>query len=153
MVTKTYGWKDLKKLPLFRPARRIEGEIRKTSLGFGKPILKFGDGCKSGHNTFSITVDGGERFGGCCHDLVREVWPEYSHLIKWHLVSTDGPLHYLANTLFHMKEGNLEYARSSAVAPNATEEQLSDEQWLRSRLPGLMDEFARVMKDTFGEGQ
>lgn len=38
------------------------------------------------------------------HDLIQERVPEYSHLIKWHLVSTDGPMHYIANTLYHASD-------------------------------------------------
>lgn len=142
---------QLCKLPLFRPARKIDGPVRRCDYGFGKPELRYGDECKNGHNTFSLTVNGGERFGGCCHDEIEKHWPELAHLIKWHLVSSDGPLHYIANTIYHANNGNLEYARSTAIAPDATLEQLKSELWLKLRLPALMEEFAQVMRDTFGE--
>ena len=66
--------------------------------------LRFDDQCNNGHMTFSITGDiyAGRRDvgGGCCHELISQVFPELKGLIKWHLVSTDEPMHYLANTLF-----------------------------------------------------
>lgn len=67
--------------------------------------LRFDDECRNGHETFAITADirenGLEYMGGCCHDEIAQHFPELAHLIKWHLVSTDGPLHYIANTLYH----------------------------------------------------
>lgn len=70
--------------------------------------LRFDDECRNGHETFSITADiqenGREYMGGCCHDEIALRFPELAHLIKWHLVSTDGPLHYIANTMYHADE-------------------------------------------------
>lgn len=70
--------------------------------------IRYDDRCGNGHNTFSITgelrVNGRWESGGCLHDLIQERVPEYSHLIKWHLVSTDGPMHYIANTLYHASD-------------------------------------------------
>jgi hypothetical protein len=71
--------------------------------------LRFDDQCKNGHETFAITADirreergyWREDSGGCCHDEIAKRFPELAHLIKWHLVSTDGPLHYVGNTLYH----------------------------------------------------
>lgn len=74
--------------------------------------VRFDDECGNGHNTFAITGDiravdrrvnrhgGGWLAGGCLHDEIREKFPELTPFIKWHLCSTDGPMHYLANTLF-----------------------------------------------------
>lgn len=71
--------------------------------------LRFDDQCKNGHETFSITGDIDEKdnrgryreySGGCIHDEITKRFPEFEHLIKWHLVSTDGPMHYLANTIY-----------------------------------------------------
>jgi hypothetical protein len=163
--------------------------------------VRHDDECGNGHNTFAITMDVSEhgRFvmGGCCHDEVREHFPELAHLIKWHLCSTDGPMHYVANTVYHAKgiskhqdkwyvylhdedipimrtllgifdgkdlqaiydkygvvnikpeeyfnsmakEPNLEYARSTAIWPEATLEQLSDVAALEARLPALLADF------------
>jgi hypothetical protein len=58
---------------------------------------------------FSITMDEykqrrvNERellSAGLQHGLVRELFPELAPLIRWHLTSTDGPMHYLANGLY-----------------------------------------------------
>lgn len=70
--------------------------------------LRFDDECQNGHETFSITgdLDIFERgrirdySGGCIHEEIEKHFPELAHLIKWHLVSTDGPMHYLGNTLY-----------------------------------------------------
>jgi hypothetical protein len=66
--------------------------------------VRFDDECRNGHETFSITGqtwrDGREDCCGCIHDIIAEVFPELAHLIKWHLVSTDGPMHYVANTCY-----------------------------------------------------
>jgi hypothetical protein len=66
--------------------------------------IRFDDQCKNGHNTFAITGDirAGRReiAGGCLHDDIAAVFPELAGLIKWHLCSTHGPMHYTANTLY-----------------------------------------------------
>lgn len=173
--------------------------------------IRYDDQCGNGHNTFAITADiytkanarlmdkgcnVASYMGGCCHDEFIEAFPDYAHLVKWHLCSSDGPLHYVANTLYHALEhgpnkawvyeypreiagvkvkgnclvytdlvkaqemveskpdqlylvvdektakvANLDHARSSAIAPEATPEQLRDKQWLEDRLPELMSEF------------
>ncbi len=78
----------------------------------------------NGHNTFSITAEiyGPDRIpgetttqhsngktmwlhsGGCCHDEVAKHFPKLAPLLKWHLTSTDGPMHYLANTIYQAGE-------------------------------------------------
>ena len=74
-----------------------------------KAVVRFDDQCGNGHNTFSITGSAWEPrnfkendpdTGGCIHELIAEAFPELAPLIKWHLVSTDGPMHYLANTTY-----------------------------------------------------
>lgn len=190
-----------------------------------KVELRFDDECGNGHNTFAITADlyergkqGGYKWfaGGCCHDEIVKHFPEFKHLIKWHGCTTEGPLHYIANTLYHAgdrdchglrkgefkhhlsrgqyqaggvegvpcwelrlpegfekeiysnecpnpvilhwqpygrigegKERELDYARSSAIWPDATDEQLTSdnlEQMLKDRLPALMEEFKTVIE-------
>ena len=89
---------------------------QKTAV-FGRPIkgygtnatlsveLRFDDSRHNGHETFSITgeVRSPARWeaGGCTHEAIAEVFPELEPLIKWHLTSTDGPMHYVANTCYH----------------------------------------------------
>ena len=72
--------------------------------------LRFDDECKNGHQTFSITGHVQEprakdwAMGGCIHKEISKYFPELAHLIKWHLTSTDGPMHYLANATYHASD-------------------------------------------------
>lgn len=160
-----------------------------------KATVRYDDQCGNGHNSFSVTGDlrcnGREHSGGMLHDDIAERIPELAPFLKWHLTSTDGPMHYVANTVYHAtehgprkayvyfedkansirrhvvkycdiqeaestiktagysmeidpktaKQANLDYARSSAVWPDATQEQLLDKAALLERLPALMDQF------------
>jgi hypothetical protein len=178
--------------------------------------MRFDDQCRNGRNSFSVTGEGmelsrgkwQESFGGCCHDEISKVFHELAPLIKWHLTSSDGPMHYLENTVYHAgdrdhnglragetrqirngktgklcwklesasnlphyvdsdsptaslkinyvpllrvgegKERNLAAARSCAVWPESTDEQLcADPDELRrvllARLPALLADFRR----------
>lgn len=113
--------------------------------------VRYDDRCKNGHNNFSIT---GEIWSsesstqdrymescGCIHDEIVKHFPKLKHLIKWHLVSSKEPMHYIANTVYHAENGNIDFARSTAVWDDATLEQLKDKQLLVDRLPKLMDDF------------
>lgn len=67
--------------------------------------IRYDDSCGNGHNTFSITgqinsMKGIDLIGGCLHKEIEKYFPELKHLIKWHLCSSDGPVHYIANTLY-----------------------------------------------------
>lgn len=77
-----------------------QGEIRWIQAQVGHD-----DDCGNGHNTFSITGSGGYRGRradcfGCMHEDIAKHFPELAPYIRWHLTSTDGPLHYLANGKF-----------------------------------------------------
>lgn len=37
---------------------------------------------------------------GMLHEEIARRFPELAHLTRWHLVSTEGPLHYLANARY-----------------------------------------------------
>jgi len=70
--------------------------------------IRYDDEYGNGHNTFTITLSThlGWRSNyivayGCQHELVAEHFPEYAHMIKWHGCTSDGPLYYIANTLYH----------------------------------------------------
>ena len=84
---------------------------------YGQPMkitaaVRFDDECGNGHNTFSITgeIINPKRRGdqiescGCLHEQIAAHFPELAPLIKWHLCSSDGPMHYIANTLYHVLE-------------------------------------------------
>lgn len=116
--------------------------------------IRFDDRCKNKHNSFSITSDfyKGLRLEscGCQHDLVSKHFPELRKYIKWHLTSTDGPLHYIANTMYFVKLGQFENARNCAVMPNAhdsffTQDTKALKEALTLRLPALMEEFKTDM--------
>lgn len=82
--------------------------------------VRHDDRCGNNHNTFSIAgsvyskeednrkesrvIDGITWYyesGGCVHDEIVKAIPALAPYIKWHLCSTDGPMHYIANTLYH----------------------------------------------------
>jgi hypothetical protein len=170
--------------------------------------VRYDDECGNGHNTFAIT---GEIWRakncescGCIHKDITKRLPELAPYIKWHLVSSDEPMHYIANTVYHAqgygpryawiyytgpsdplgiegakerllgyeradkakeaegqpgyrivwdektaKEANLDHARSSAVWPDATDEDLLApglEERLQARLPRLMEEFKAAIE-------
>jgi hypothetical protein len=69
--------------------------------------VRFDDQCGNKHQSFSITGDVREprshdtSIGGCIHDEIEKYFPEIKHLIKWHCTSTNGPMHYAANTAYH----------------------------------------------------
>jgi len=78
-----------------------------------KAELSFDDECGNRHNTFAITGSINKHPGfsergvvacGCLHDEIAEHFPELAHLIKWHNVSTDSPMHYVANTVYHASD-------------------------------------------------
>lgn len=118
--------------------------------------VRFDDSCKNGHNSFGITSDlyKGTRLDscGCQHELVSKHFPELRKYIKWHLTSTDGPMHYIANTMYFIELGNFESARKCAVMPytpdsffTQSKSKKAMEKTLLKRLPALMEEFKADM--------
>jgi hypothetical protein len=115
-----------------------------------KVHVRYDDTCRNGHNSFGITCDAIRNFrwesGGCQHDLISEHFPELRPYLKWHLASTDGPMHYIENTVYWAQKGHLEEARRAAVWPDATLEQLQDRSALLARLPDLMKDFRTAIE-------
>jgi hypothetical protein len=128
--------------------------------------VRYDDSCRNGHNSFAITCDiatqkrNGRWYdegGGAAHELIAAHFPELAPFMKWHLTSSDGPLHYIENTAYWAgKRGhcngqpgdppNLAHARKCAVWPDATDEDLTApglEDRLRARLPRLLEDFKR----------
>lgn len=68
--------------------------------------LSFDDNCRNGSQVFHVTADIREpgmrdsSAGGCLHDEVARVFPEFAHLVKFHSCHTFGPWYYLENTLY-----------------------------------------------------
>lgn len=68
-----------------------------------KATIRWDDECGNGHNSFSVTGSigtNGRDGAGCIHDEISKAFPEFSHLIKWHLMGSDCPMHYLSNALY-----------------------------------------------------
>jgi len=174
--------------------KRFEGFRIDGGHGLLKVEIRHDDQCGNGHNTFSITAtmhrDGLIWGAGPLQDEITNYAPELIPLLKWHLVSSEGPMHYVANTTYHAREhgplkahvytgsrcvkwtslqdakdmsanslrysytadestaktADIEAARSCAVWPNATIDQLRDEKALQERLPALMAEFKTVVE-------
>lgn len=117
--------------------------------------VRYDDCCGNGHNSFAITgtidTPASRRrndceAGGMLHDEIAIIFPELASYLKWHLTSSDGPMHYIANTVYWAEGGNLENARSSAVWSDASLEDLKDAQKLKNRLPALMAEFKAAVE-------
>lgn len=82
--------------------------------------ISFDDECKNGRNTFTITAEvstKGSRYrndieaGGTMHKEIARVFPELASLTQWHLFDTNGPMHYVENTLYHASNrADLRYA-------------------------------------------
>lgn len=191
-----------------RQRRQIIKDIRNDGKKCRLTInIRYDDHCGNGHNTFAITADLYERIGdryvlvsgGCLHDLIKKHSIEFGQYCKWHLCSSDGPTHYISNTIYHASDvedyqyfvyakkgpiketlmglfdfketqkvidslkswevrteqrptykchkSNLEYARSTAIWPDATLEQLQDKVLLQERLPGLIEDFKAAMEE------
>lgn len=108
--------------------------------------VRHDDECGNGHNSFAITADIYEAYAqrgeptvkhksgktlwlnscGCQHEEVAKHFPELAPFIRWHLSSTDGPMHYAANALYwaghkgyrdgkHDSPPNLEHLKSTIV--------------------------------------
>jgi hypothetical protein len=137
--------------------------------------VRYDDSLQNGANELSVTgtIRGpGVDVGGCVHGDIAEHFPELSHLVPWHLCSSDGPLHYIDNTVYLAgdrdcwglakgevgrggrvgtgKERELDEARQSAIWPDATDDDLTSPglaDRLRARLPALLAEFRRVIEE------
>lgn len=136
-------------------------------------VVRYDDQCGNGHNSFSITgtierqskngrwVD---ECGGCIHDEISKLFPQLRPLIKYHLVSSDGPMHYIANSLYwggynqkwcDGKAGsppNYDYFRKTALWPSITNETIQStsavdmERMLLERLPLVLREFKAAVE-------
>lgn len=77
--------------------------------------IRLNDECKNGHQDFSITGDIWEANkpkidkyylgGGCCHDDILELFPEFKIFVDLHLCDyTGAPMYAIENGLYHMKD-------------------------------------------------
>ena len=85
--------------------------------------VRYDDECGNGRNTFSITgtIDRKERgiwkddAGGCIHDQIAQHFPELAPFFKWHLCSSEGPMSYVGNTLWHANNKDCHGLRKGEV--------------------------------------
>lgn len=77
--------------------------------------IRYDDECGNGHNSFSITgaIYKKGRNGhyktepvtcGCIHEDIAKHFPHLEPFIKWHLTSSDAPMYYVANTVYHASD-------------------------------------------------
>ncbi len=108
-----------------------------------------------------------EYAGGADSVAIAQHFPELAQYLKWHLVSTGQPMHYIANAKYwwEMAMGKIkpsEYQRvdpkdafkTTIILGGIPGEQMpysndwqDVEKWLRDRLPKLMGFFAADMKN------
>ena len=89
--------------------------------------VRYGDALRNRHNTLAVTGDIDEHrngrwqesSGGAIHDDIARHFPELRDAIRFHLVSTDGPMHYLANTLYFA--GDRDHSGRRKGEPSSTE--------------------------------
>lgn len=70
---------------------------------------RFDDECGNGHNSFFLKAWAYEAnkpkidryWRQLTEEAIAHHFPEYAHLLKWNNTSTDGPMAYLSNTLYH----------------------------------------------------
>ena len=67
--------------------------------------VRYDDSCNNGYNTFAITGDLYDHnkviiSSGCVHDTIVQHYPEFVPYLKWHLCSSNGPMHYIADTIY-----------------------------------------------------
>jgi hypothetical protein len=163
---------------LTKRQERTYGPVPIASYGKDAVItatVRYDDRCGNGQNTFSITATATTpesrrrndiEAGGCMHTEIAHHFPELAPLIKWHLVSTDGPLHYIENTMYWLgrrgytngKPGdppNILHARSAALWPEMSTgyaitgtvvSNATIEAALAKRLPALLAEFRAAVE-------
>ena len=106
--------------------------------------------------------------GGRQDELIAEYFPELAHYQRWNLMSYDGPMHYVANSIYHRKNGEIDLFYRSCVfgALESDKESYDDaldgislidldgqldatQKWLEDRLSNLIELFAEDMKELF----
>lgn len=78
-------------------------------------------------------------------------------LLKWHLMGYDGPMHYVANAVYHFERGEVERFKNGILFGEVDGDEMPTdknyvEQFLSRRLPALLSKFEADMVSLFGEG-
>ena len=102
---------------------------------------------------------------GCLHDEVAKYVPEFAPFVKWHLVDAEGtPMHYIANGMYHVREGKIDYFKSTVVWGEVPNDSVVETEYgcienipagvlkdyLIERLPYLQEAFKQDMRKFFG---
>ena len=113
------------------------------------------DECGNGHNSLGIT-GATKNMCGCLHREILEskgIPVEIKDLVPFHLCDPEGPMWYIENTIFHVQEGHLNYARDTAVAnwPEdhplwVSDADLGNEKVLEARRPLLVAELRKRLE-------
>ena len=117
-----------------------------------KVEVRYDDRCGNGHNTFSfsteVCINGRWSYSGWNEEVITKNFPELVKYLKWHLVSSDGPMHYIENSIYFAREkGDLESAKRSAVWPKAKSTISFTKENLNRRLPKLMKKFKKDIEE------
>lgn len=139
---------------------RLKAEFRIEQLGNQEPY-------------FAVTGDMFQNgiwcSGGCLHDDIEKIFPEYAKYIRWHLVSLDSPMYYIENSMYWAgfrgwcdgkKDSPPNYKNlKSTCIYDAVEsdsrynlEQMNELElysWLCGRAPDLMIAFYKDMRELF----
>lgn len=126
--------------------QRLDVEAKFYSLGNQAPYLSI---------TAGLFSYGHMQAGGCMHDEIGKAFPKLRRFFQWHLMSADSPMHYVANTVWHAGRGDFDAARSTALWPEASDDQfkVSREELtalLEARLPFVRARFAAALVELFG---
>lgn len=110
--------------------------------------IRFDDNCKNGHESFAITANvwtaesrrqrDDIAAGGCMHDDIAKVFPELAPFIRWHLFDARGPMHYVANTVYHAKENGPTHAWVYFKGPKASDPLALGDDGVTERLLGYL---------------
>ncbi len=159
-----------------------------TGHGAGALItatVSFDDRWGNGHNTFTIRAEvttpesrARRDSATAAHVEIASAFPELAPLLKWHLCTTDGPMHYIENTLYWLgRRGytrwdnartgrkstpndppNFAYAKTTAIWPDMPESFVITgtsvataivKEALNDRLPAILADF-RTAIETLG---
>ena len=133
-------------------------QIKRFNKSYGNEsvevTVRYGDECGNGHNTLSVTyahyVGGKEYSCGSNTGFIVKWFPELAELARFHLVSTSGPLHYKANTIYHAENDALASAQACAIWPDATYAELLDTYALEQHLFDIMKSHHRIVSKELG---
>lgn len=95
-----------------RQTKILQRDIPVTLDGTDSTVTieaRFDDECGNGHNSFFLKAWAYEAnkpkieryWQQLSEESIAKHFPEYAHLLKWNHTSTDGPMAYLSNTLYH----------------------------------------------------